>query len=97
MPGPAIPTNSTLENETSHCRIARLPLHCVSPPRIEGLAPILRKKLPTMATATCPVCGMQIESGEAAGRLEYEGQIHYFCLHSCLDLFAANTGEYIKN
>lgn len=50
-----------------------------------------------MATVTCPVCGMQIDSGEAAGRLEYEGQTYYFCSEGCRETFAANPGEYVKS
>lgn len=50
-----------------------------------------------MATVTCPVCGMQIESGEAAGRREYKGQTYYFCSENCLELFSANPSEYLKS
>ena len=32
-----------------------------------------------MAMAVDPVCGMRIESEEAAGTVDYEGKTYYFC------------------
>ena len=32
-----------------------------------------------MAMVTDPVCGMNIDSEEAAGTIEYEGKTYYFC------------------
>jgi P-type Cu+ transporter len=42
-----------------------------------------------------PVCGMHIDSEEAAGTLEYEGRTYFFCSRACYDAFAANPTEYI--
>jgi P-type Cu+ transporter len=50
-----------------------------------------------MATVTCPVCLMRIESGEAAGQAEYGGQIYYFCSFGCRDLFNKNPKDYVKS
>ena len=47
-----------------------------------------------MAMATDPVCGMHIESEEAAGTIEYEGKTYYFCSQTCHDAFAADPVSY---
>jgi len=48
-----------------------------------------------MATATPskvqdPVCGMEIDAAEAAGRLEHAGTTYYFCSAQCQAKFEAN-------
>jgi uncharacterized protein len=40
--------------------------------------------------ATDPVCGMQVEIANAAGRSERDGQVFYFCSDHCRDRFAAD-------
>jgi P-type Cu+ transporter len=47
-----------------------------------------------MAMVTDPVCGMHIESEEAAGTIEYEGKTYYFCSQTCHDAFEADPGSY---
>ena len=42
-----------------------------------------------MASVVDPVCGMQIESGEAAGMAEYNGVVYYFCSQDCRAKFMA--------
>ena len=32
-----------------------------------------------MAMVVDPICGMRIDSEEAAGTIEYEGKTYYFC------------------
>jgi YHS domain-containing protein len=49
-----------------------------------------------MAMVTDPVCGMNIDSEEAAGTAEYQGNTYYFCSRVCHDAFVANPGEYVS-
>lgn len=49
-----------------------------------------------MAAVVDPVCGMQIESGEAAGMAEFEGVTYYFCTEDCRDKFMDNPAEYVE-
>ena len=48
-----------------------------------------------MAMVTDPVCGMRIDSEEAAGTTQYQGTTYYFCSQSCHDAFVANPSEYV--
>ncbi len=43
---------------------------------------------------TDPVCGMQFPPEKAAGKLEHEGQVFYFCNKSCLEKFRSNPAKY---
>jgi YHS domain-containing protein len=45
--------------------------------------------------ATDPVCGMQIDSGDAAGSEEYEGTTYYFCSQACHEAFRADPASYV--
>jgi len=47
-----------------------------------------------MAQQTDPVCGMQIEKQEAAGRAAYQGTTYYFCSSACQSRFEANPSEF---
>ncbi|MDX2004151.1 MAG: YHS domain-containing protein [Meiothermus sp.] len=47
-----------------------------------------------MSKVTDPVCGMQIEPEEAAGKLEYQGQTYYFCGEGCEKAFRAEPSKY---
>jgi Cu+-exporting ATPase len=47
-----------------------------------------------MAMVVDPVCGMHIDSEEAAATEEYEGKTYYFCSKTCHDAFVANPSEY---
>jgi Cu+-exporting ATPase len=48
-----------------------------------------------MATVTDPVCGMKIDSSQAAAQTMYQGQAYYFCSTECRDQFQQNPGEYV--
>jgi len=48
-----------------------------------------------MAMVEDPVCGMRIESEEAAETIEYEGKTDYFCSQVCHDAFQANPSAYV--
>ena len=42
-----------------------------------------------------PVCGMRIDSEEAAGTIEYGGKTYYFCSQACHDAFEADPTSYV--
>lgn len=42
-----------------------------------------------------PVCGMQIDEKQAAGKSQYEGQTYYFCSTSCKNKFDQDPVEYV--
>ena len=48
-----------------------------------------------MAMVTDPVCGMQIESDDAAGTIEHQGTTYSFCSQACHDAFEADPGSYV--
>lgn len=50
-----------------------------------------------MAKATDPVCGMQIETTDAAGQSDYKGRTYYFCSSSCKEQFDANPARFTEN
>jgi adenylate cyclase len=47
-----------------------------------------------MAMVTDPVCGMRIDSGDAAATAEHEGRTYYFCSEACRDAFVADPKAY---
>jgi Cu+-exporting ATPase len=47
-----------------------------------------------MAMVTDPVCGMRIDSDDAAATAEYEGKTYYFCSEACRDRFEADPASY---
>jgi Cu+-exporting ATPase len=47
-------------------------------------------------TVKDPVCGMDVEPGQAAGgRAEYEGSTYWFCDPNCREKFAADPARYV--
>ncbi len=49
-----------------------------------------------MTKQTDPVCGMQIETEDAAGQSVYEGRTYYFCSSACKEQFDANPTRFIN-
>ena len=47
-----------------------------------------------MATHTDPVCGMQVDERQAAGKSEYQGQTYFFCSPVCKAKFEENPERY---
>jgi YHS domain-containing protein len=45
-------------------------------------------------TKTDPICGMQVDRNEAAGRSEYQGRSYYFCSKGCKRTFDQNPAQY---
>jgi YHS domain-containing protein len=54
-----------------------------------------REEGESMAMVTDPVCGMHIESEEAAGTIEFEGKTYFFCSQTCHDAFEADPVSYV--
>ncbi len=44
---------------------------------------------------TDPVCGMEVEADEAAGKYDYKGQTYLFCNPHCLERFKAAPEQYL--
>jgi YHS domain-containing protein len=42
-----------------------------------------------------PVCGLEIGTGHAAGRMLVAGTMHYFCSRICLQRFRQNPEPYL--
>lgn len=57
----------------------------------------LKPKEFTAMQVTDPVCGMQIDSTEAAATETFQGRRYYFCSASCRDKFRASPERYIGN
>jgi YHS domain-containing protein len=49
-----------------------------------------------MAMVTDPVCGMRIDSDDAAATADYEGTTYYFCSEACHDAFVAAPAAYVS-
>jgi YHS domain-containing protein len=45
-------------------------------------------------TVTDPVCGMRIEEEDAVARVEYEGDLYYFCSEDCREEFEEAPEDY---
>jgi YHS domain-containing protein len=43
-----------------------------------------------------PVCGMDVNEQNAAGKSQYQGQTFYFCSASCKTKFDQNPQQYAK-
>ncbi len=46
-------------------------------------------------TLTDPVCGMAVEPSDAAGRMDYGGETHFFCSQHCLEQFRVEPTKYL--
>jgi len=44
---------------------------------------------------TDPVCGMDVEPEDAAGKCEHKGQTYFFCCVHCLERFKSNPEEFL--
>jgi YHS domain-containing protein len=41
-----------------------------------------------------PVCGMQVDEEKAAVKLEYEGEMYYFCSKGCREKFEKDPEKF---
>ena len=48
-----------------------------------------------MATATDPVCGMQVDTERAQWTYEYNGTTYYFCARGCMLEFRDDPEKYL--
>jgi Cu+-exporting ATPase len=53
-----------------------------------------RKWEGAMAMVIDPVCGMRIDTDDAAATAEYDGKTFYFCSGACHDAFVASPASY---
>jgi Cu+-exporting ATPase len=42
-----------------------------------------------------PVCGMEVDPEDAAGKADYQGQTYYFCNPLCMEKFQADPAKYV--
>ena len=54
-------------------------------------------KAPLQAAAEKdPVCGMTVDPGHAAGKVERQGKAYYFCSQHCVEKFRADPSAYLE-
>src|SRR5215469_7388675 len=51
--------------------------------------------LPGAPKANDPVCGMSVDPAKAAGRVEHNGQVYYFCSKRCADRFEQDPHRFL--
>ena len=44
-----------------------------------------------------PICDMDIDPEDAAGKAEYQGRLYYFCNPMCLERFQAEPAKYVDS
>ena len=44
-----------------------------------------------------PVCKMNVEPEKAAAKMDYDGQVYYFCSDICHKAFVAEPGKYTSS
>ena len=49
-----------------------------------------------MAMMKDPVCGMEIDSSQAAAQSQYQGQTYFFCSVECKQKFDQDPKQYVK-
>jgi YHS domain-containing protein len=49
-----------------------------------------------MSKVLDPVCGMQIDSDNAAGQSEHQGRTYYFCSPSCQREFDSHPAQFVE-
>jgi Cu+-exporting ATPase len=62
----------------------------------EALGEALGTEEDPMAMVTDPVCGMRIDTEDAAAHEEHGGTTYYFCSETCHEAFVADPGSYVK-
>jgi YHS domain-containing protein len=55
----------------------------------------VRRREHAMAMATDPVCGMRVDTDDAASTAQYDGKTYYFCSQACHDAFVADPISYV--
>lgn len=43
-----------------------------------------------------PVCGMEVDEKSAAGKVEHEGRVYYFCSEGCKAAFEENPAKFVQ-
>lgn len=55
----------------------------------------VKSKGDAMGMPTDPVCGMRVDTDDAASTAEYESTTYYFCSQACQDAFVADPISYV--
>jgi Cu+-exporting ATPase len=50
----------------------------------------------TKTKVTDPVCGMEIDPANAAGKIDYNGRTFHFCSKSCMENFNREAAKYVE-
>jgi Cu+-exporting ATPase len=57
---------------------------------------VLREEgVQVMTMVTDPVCGMRVESSEAAAQSDYNGQAVFFCSEACQGIFESDPSRFM--
>ncbi|MCZ2075878.1 MAG: heavy metal translocating P-type ATPase [Bryobacterales bacterium] len=56
----------------------------------------LGRQSPTDALHRDPVCGMDVREQDAAGAIEHDGRMYYFCSPSCFEKFKADPANFLQ-
>ena len=43
-----------------------------------------------------PVCGMEVSIADSDRKIEFEGNVYYFCSEECQDKFLEDPGLYLE-
>jgi xanthine dehydrogenase accessory factor len=54
----------------------------------------VQQKIPEVAEAVDPVCGMTVEVGSARHKVDHEGTTYYFCCAGCLKAFESDPATF---
>jgi YHS domain-containing protein len=49
-----------------------------------------------MASAVDPVCGRELKRADAAGAIDYHGEVYFFCSEACKEQFAADPTLFVQ-
>jgi Cu+-exporting ATPase len=44
-----------------------------------------------------PICGMEVNENNAAGKSRHEGNTYYFCSEACKERFDLDPAEYVSS
>jgi YHS domain-containing protein len=42
-----------------------------------------------------PICGMEVDAAQAAGKCEYQGNVYYFCSEHCVAKFKESPEQFV--
>ncbi len=57
--------------------------------------PVVGERTAETAPAVDPVCGMEVDPTDAAGRVTHNGRDYFFCSQHCVEAFSADPEKYL--